>query len=150
MVRRLFGIALALLVLSLPCRAGELAGIANPHGNPSSCASCHTKVPTSEEASAGSYSLRGNSIDETCCICHVTRCKPIDGTKNHLSNINRWNREEMRAPATLPLYGGYITCLTCHYREKPDGADYKRVRIVKIKGGKVDWAGLCRDCHSHH
>jgi len=62
------------------------------------------------------------------------------GTKNHPSNTNRWNREEMTVPTTLPLYDGYITCLTCHYRNKPEGADYKRVRMVKVKGDRVDWA----------
>ncbi len=149
MVRYLSGVVVALLILSLPCRAGE-AEVISPHMKPSTCTACHTKVPTADEASAGSYSLRGNSIDETCCLCHVTKCKPIEGRKNHLSNINRWNREEMRAPATLPLYDGYITCLTCHYREMPEGENYKRVRIVTIRGGKADWTGLCRDCHPHH
>lgn len=56
----------------------------------------------------------------------------------------------MTVPATLPLCDGYITCLTCHYRDKPEGADYKRIRIVKIKGDQADWAGLCRDCHPRH
>jgi len=150
MVRFLSGVFVALLFLPVPGRAGEPGRIASPHGEPPSCPSCHTKVPTSEEGAAGIYSLRGDSIDETCCICHVPKCKPIEGKRNHPSNINRWNREELRAPDTLPLYNGYITCLTCHYRNRPEGADYKRVRIVKIKGDRADWAGLCRDCHSHH
>ena len=150
MVRFLPGVLFALLLLPWPCRAGELEGIPSPHAEPSSCPSCHTEVPTPEEASAGRYSLRGDSIDETCCICHITKCKPIEGKKNHPSNINRWNREEMRAPATLPMFDGYLTCLTCHYRNKPEGGGYKRLRIVKVRGDRADWAMLCRDCHTHH
>ena len=150
MVRFLSGVLVALLFLPWPARAGELDEIASPHGDPSSCPACHTDVSASGEAAGGRYSLRGDSIDETCCICHITKCKPIEGKWNHPSNINRWDREEMTVPATLPLYDGYITCLTCHYRDKPEGADYKRIRILKIKGDQADWAGLCRDCHPRH
>lgn len=150
MARFLTVLFVVLLYLPGPGRAGELDGIQSPHGGPTSCPSCHTAVPTPEDAGAGRYSLRGGSIDETCCICHVAKCKPLAGKKNHPSNTNRWNRAELKVPATLPLYDGYITCLTCHYRNRPEGADYKRIRLVKIMGDRVDWSGLCRDCHTDH
>lgn len=39
--------------------------------------------------------------------------------------------------------------MTCHLHAKPAGPDYKMVRIVRIEGKKVDWTGLCQDCHDH-
>ncbi|MBI5906167.1 MAG: hypothetical protein HZB86_11600 [Deltaproteobacteria bacterium] len=63
MERFLSGVFVVLPVLSGSASAGELHGIESPHANPSSCPSCHTKVPSAEDAAAGRFSLRGETID---------------------------------------------------------------------------------------
>lgn len=121
----------------------------NPHIKPEPCGSCHTKVPTEEEGQMGEYFLLKETIDDTCHVCHEkTCCKPgsLHGI-NHPSNIDDWDWKLFRRPKTLPLYGGFITCSTCHLHSVPDGDSFKMVRIVKIDGKKIDWTALCTDCH---
>ena len=143
-MRRLCPYGLTLLLLFLPVSIG-LSDQTNPHlKDPCSWSGCHTVDPA-----GGSVVLIGESIDGTCCRCHTEKCDLSQGV-NHLSNVDRWDREEFRRPQSLPLYGGYITCATCHYRFKPQGADYKLVRIYTVRGQSVTWEGLCRDCHAHH
>ncbi len=123
--------------------------LVNPHIPPDPCDACHTKVPTAEQAKAGEYQLLKDNIDDLCHICHeATCCKPgsLHGG-NHPSNINTWDRKKFREPKTLPLFDGYITCETCHTHRRPEGPQYKLVRIVKIDGKKIDWTELCTDCH---
>ncbi len=123
----------------------SLSDVSNPHSS-ERCAwnSCHMEDPLGSD-----ILLLGESIDSTCCICHTAKCALTEG-KNHISNIDKWNRNEFRSPGSLPLYDGYITCMTCHYRTKPQGPDYKMVRIVTVEGDQVTWTELCRDCHAHH
>ncbi|UCF31874.1 MAG: hypothetical protein JSV26_05585 [bacterium] len=117
----------------------------NPHPR-SPCAwdSCHAKDPAE-----GDILLLKKSIDETCCFCHTEKCSYTEGM-NHLSNVDQWDRNEFVRPKSLPLYDGFITCMTCHYRIKPQGVDYRMVRIVAIEDDNVTWEELCRDCHAHH
>ena len=123
----------------------DLFGASNPHPmEPCAWSGCHAVEPI-----GGEVLLHEDSIDNTCCICHSGKCSLTEGN-NHASNINRWDTREFRRPRSLPLYNGYITCLTCHFRIKPDGADYKMVRIVTIRENGVAWEELCRDCHAHH
>lgn len=140
---------LLLPILLLAVAAGSARGVMNPHIEPASCPSCHTKVPTAEEGQAGDYFLLKDTIDATCHICHeYSCCKPssLHGS-NHPSNINSWDMKQFRRPKTLPLYSGYITCDTCHFHRAAQGNGYKLVRIVKLDGKKIDWTELCHDCH---
>ncbi|GAB4368286.1 MAG: hypothetical protein Kow00128_13530 [Deltaproteobacteria bacterium] len=126
-----------------------LFGLLNPHLPPEPCGSCHANVPTEAEGRAGEYFLLKDTIDATCHICHETTCcKPgsLHGI-NHPSDIDTWDRKLFRKPKTLPLFGGYITCSTCHLHSRPEGASYKLVRIVRIDARKIDWTELCVDCH---
>jgi len=141
----LCALAVAVLLTASP----DSRALLNPHVKPEPCGSCHTKVPTEDDGRVGDYFLLKDSIDDTCHICHEkTCCKPgsLHGT-SHPSNIDRWDWKKFRRPKTLPLHNGFITCNTCHVHTKPDGLSYKMVRIVKIDGKKIDWTGLCTDCH---
>jgi hypothetical protein len=51
-------------------------------------------------------------------------------------------------PKTLPLQDGKLTCNTCHFHRRPEGTDYKLVRLVEYTDNGVEWTILCRDCHS--
>jgi len=147
--KRTRSILLPFLPLFLVVSSPRAVGLLNPHIKPEPCGSCHTKVPTEEEGRSGEYFLLKESIDDTCHICHeYTCCKPgsLHGT-NHPSNINSWDRSLFRRPRTLPLFNGYITCVTCHLHSKPDTPSFKMVRIVKIDGKRIDWSELCTDCH---
>jgi hypothetical protein len=140
---------LLLPFMMLAVAAASASGVLNPHVEPASCPSCHTKVPTVEEGQAGEYFLIKDTIDDTCHVCHEkTCCKPgsLHGV-NHPSNIDTWDRAKFRTPKTLPLYGGYITCDTCHLHRAAQGSTYKLVRIVTVDGLKIDWTALCHDCH---
>ena len=53
--------AAVLLAASTDSRA-----LLNPHIKPEPCESCHTKVPTEADGSAGDYFLLKDSIDDTC------------------------------------------------------------------------------------
>lgn len=123
----------------------NLSRASDPHTN-DLCAwsSCHTRDPA-----GGTVELLGDSIDDTCCLCHTEKCSLSQGT-NHISNIDQWDEEEFTDPRSLPLYDGYITCMTCHYRKTPQGGDYKMIRIVTLKENGATWTELCRDCHAHH
>ncbi|MCL5885277.1 MAG: hypothetical protein M1377_08080 [Deltaproteobacteria bacterium] len=123
--------------------------VLNPHIKPEPCDSCHAKIPTEADGRVGDYFLIKESIDETCHVCHErTCCKPgsLHGI-NHPSNINKWDWKKFRRPKTLPLHNGFITCNTCHLHTIPDGPSYKMVRIVIADGKRIDWTGLCLDCH---
>ena len=137
-----FGLILFILFASVSMNASD---VSNPHSS-ERCTwnSCHMEVPLGSD-----ILLLGESIDHTCCICHTEKCSLTQGT-NHISNIDQWNKNEFENPESLPLYEGYITCMTCHYRIKPQGADCKMVRIISIVGDQVTWEDLCRDCHAHH
>ena len=142
---------LPLTVMLFVVAAPPARAVFNPHIEPASCPSCHTKVPTAEQVQAGDFFLIKDSIDDTCHICHeYSCCKPGSlhaKNRNHPSNINTWDRKLFRAPKTLPLHDGYITCNTCHFHRADAGAGFKLVRIVKIDGKKIDWTDLCVDCH---
>ena len=137
-----FGLILFILFASVSM---NISDVSNPHPS-EGCTwnSCHTEDPF-----GGNILLLGESIDGTCCICHTEKCTLTQGT-NHISNIDQWNKDEFKNPGSLPLYNGFITCMTCHYRTKPQGADYKMVRIVTLDGDRISWAELCVDCHAHH
>lgn len=140
-------LSLLLTVVSAPAARGVM----NPHIEPASCPSCHTKAPTAEETAAGDYFLIKETIDDTCHMCHeYSCCKPgslHEKKRNHPSNIDRWDRSKFREPKTLPLHSGFITCNTCHFHREAQGNSYKLVRIVKVNDKKVDWTELCVDCH---
>lgn len=144
----LFGVFLGSVLLA----SVSSFAIMNPHKKPEPCESCHSKVPSKEDGESGNYYLLKDSIDDTCHVCHDTMCCSaftIHGG-SHPSNIKDWDRKLFRAPKTLPLHDGYITCSTCHLHSIPDGPSYKMVRIVRIDGKKIDWTELCRDCHSSY
>ncbi len=138
-------------VLLLAVLAASARGVVNPHIEPASCPSCHTKVPTTEEGQAGDYFLLKDTIDDTCESCHPYKCCEVgslhEKNRNHPSNINTWDTKLFRRPRTLPLFNGYITCDTCHFHREAQGKEYKLVRIVKVDGTFKDWTGLCTDCH---
>ncbi len=94
---------------------------------PEPCESCHSKIPSDKDAQEESYFLLKKSIDATCHICH----------------------EYAREPKQLSLHKRYITCNTCHLHRKPEGQDYKLVRLVKISNKKIDWSEFCVDCHAN-
>ncbi len=141
---------LPLLLLAAAPVAARAAD--NPHVEPATCLSCHTKVPTAEEGQAGDYFLTKDTIDDTCQVCHPYGCCTVGALKggNHPSNINSWDRNLFTRPKTLPLFNGYITCDTCHFyrqaQEDPANA-FQLVRIVKVEGDHADWSVLCVDCH---
>ena len=139
-------------ILFLAVAAVSARGVMNPHVEPATCSSCHTKVPTDEEGQAGDYFLIKETIDDTCEVCHPYTCCDIgslhEKEHNHPSNIRTWNRNS--GPRTLPVFSGYITCATCHFHRAAQGNDYKLVRIVKIDENKIDWSGLCHDCHEDY
>lgn len=133
--------------------AATSRGLINPHVEPANCESCHVKIPSQEEAERGDYFLLKETIDSTCHICHEYTCCKVgslhEKERNHPSNIDRWDRNKVAEPKTLPLFDGYITCSTCHYHRKPEGGDYKMIRILKknVLGDLRNWEGLCVDCH---
>lgn len=138
--------------LVLAAVVGAVLAAENPHVEPAECPACHVKVPTADDGERGDYFLTRDTIDDTCHICHEYGCcKPgsLHGN-NHPSNINSWDWKLFRRPKTLPLFGGYITCDTCHFHREAQGNAYKLVRIVKVEGKKADWAELCRDCHTDY
>jgi hypothetical protein len=79
-------------------------------------------------------------------MCHDDECARTSA--NHPCGIRNWNSEKYGNPRALPLFNGYITCRTCHLHTRREQGDYKMVRIVTVEGAKVDWSGLCRDCHA--
>lgn len=126
-------------------------GLLNPHIKPEPCESCHRKIPNEDETRAGDYFLLKDTIDATCHICHEYTCCKVgslhEKNRNHPSDIDSWDSDIARKPRDLPLHNGFITCNTCHLHTKPDGEDYKLVRLVKISTMKNDWTELCMDCH---
>lgn len=140
---------LLLPAVMLAVAAVSARAVLNPHVEPASCPSCHTKTPTAAEGQAGDYFLIKETIDDTCHVCHEkTCCKPgsLHGV-NHPSNIDRWDRTRFREPKTLPLFAGYITCDTCHFHRQAQASTYKLIRIVLVDGKRIDWTALCVDCH---
>lgn len=144
---------LSIIILSLVTGSSFALGNVDPHDDtPENCQYCHTQVPTSEDASSGELFLIEDTIDGTCHTCHPYDCCRINSLKghNHPSNVSEWDVENFTEPTTLPLHDGFITCNTCHFHLRPDGQDYRMVRIVKIKLEGVDWVGLCLDCHRNY
>jgi hypothetical protein len=147
------GLALSLSAALLAVSLGTSWGltVVDPHEEPANCASCHSAVPTSEQAADGEYMLLAEGIDNTCHICHPYDCCRIYALTghNHPSSVGEWDVEEFTEPKTLPLFGGLITCNTCHYHRKGQitGDSYSMVRLVKVGLYKVDWTALCNDCH---
>jgi len=126
-----------------------MATTLNPHVKPEPCLSCHTKVPSDEEARAGKYFHIKKTIDATCKVCH-TCCKVgrMHLEMNHPSDVDDWDRSRFTAPQSLPLHNGKITCNTCHLHRAPDEPTIHMLRKVKV-GDRFgfDWSELCRDCH---
>ena len=121
------------------------AGLLNPHLKPEPCLSCHTKVPTKEEARAGEYFCVRDTIDATCGVCHLAH---QGGKRNHPSDFDDWSHSLFSAPMTLPLYDGKITCNTCHLHRLPDEPTIYMLRKVMVREGfGPDWSELCHDCH---
>lgn len=139
------------------CGVPGAFAVANPHidsSDNSSCLSCH--VPGFEAARPGEYTMLEATIDAVCLTCHVkTECclvgqKHMDGLfigRSHASDLDAADiRREFR-PKTLPLQDGRMTCNTCHYHRRPEGRDYKLVRLVDFTPEGVAWTRLCLDCH---
>jgi nitrate/TMAO reductase-like tetraheme cytochrome c subunit len=141
-------IALALLLAPAPAPAGS-GGFLNPHAKPESCPSCHTKVPTPEEAAAGNYFMLKESIDATCHICHKKVCCDINSLHmfNHRSDFKDWDPKKYKSPKTLPLQNGFITCATCHFHSQQAESAFRMVRLAKRTQSQIEWSGLCKDCH---
>lgn len=113
---------------------GHGADVVNPHREPAQCLSCHKKTPTGEQTGGDPPGILKDTIDGTCHICHPYDCCRIHSLKghNHPSCVSMWDVENFTQPEKLPLYDGYITCLTCHLHRYGDGPDYKMVRLVQI------------------
>ena len=143
----LFGVLAAAFLLAA---SPDSRAVLNPHIQPESCESCHTKVPTAAEGSAGDFFLLKPSIDDTCLVCHEKTCCKV-GTLHHFehpSNIDQWDATRFKAPKTLKLYSGFITCTTCHVHSIPEGESFKMVRLAQRDGMRIEWVRLCRDCHT--
>lgn len=122
----------------------------NPHVKPETCGSCHARVPTKEEGDAGNYFLLKESIDATCHLCHRKMCCDFTSLHsfNHKSNFEDWDTKKYRAPKTLPLQNGLITCATCHFHSELPDPDMKMVRLARRTASRIEWIDLCKDCHS--
>ncbi len=146
------GILFVALLLIMPApglQADTHIRIIDPHTRPENCISCHSSEPTEVDVENGEYRLLGDSIDNTCHICHPYDCCRINSLKrhNHAIGLDDWDKEKFKEPEALPLYAVKITCLTCHYHKKPETPDYKMIRLVSVELEKVDWTALCVDCH---
>ncbi|MDH3393288.1 MAG: hypothetical protein OEL66_04725 [Desulfobulbaceae bacterium] len=136
-----FGCLLVLLLAAL------LMGtdVVNPHVDPESCLSCHTQIPTAEQAAAGDYYCIEVTIDATCGTCHPTF---TEGPPNHPSDIDDWDHDYVSIPSSLPLFNGKITCNTCHLHLVSDALSIYLLRKVKLNDqSEFDWTELCLDCH---
>ena len=155
---RVLGVFLVLFIfaamVAMTWGAGHASAveIIDPHTEPAKCSSCHSENPTEEDVLSGEYRLLGESIDETCHICHPYDCCRINSLKghNHPSNVSKWDVEKFTEPENLPLFDGMITCNTCHYHRMGDvpGLNYRMVRLVEVTLERVDWTQLCADCHT--
>jgi len=147
----ILSILVAMGVMAWGARYAQAVEIIDPHAEPSKCSSCHSETPTEEDVLSGELHLLGDSIDETCHICHPYDCCRINSLKghNHPSNVSKWDVENFTEPETLPLFDGMITCNTCHYHKMADvpGRNYRMVRLVDVTLERVDWTRLCSDCH---
>lgn len=128
----------------------DARSLLNPHVKPETCESCHTRVPTKEEGAAGNYFLLKESIDATCHLCHRKMCCDFTSLHsfNHKSNFNDWDSKKYKAPKTLPLQNGLITCNTCHFHSELADPDMKMVRLARRTASRIEWVDLCKDCHS--
>ncbi len=140
---------LAVALLGNAPLLAQSTGMVNPHGDKEACLSCHRERPA-PGASRGEAILLGNSIDATCQICHPYDCCRVHALKghNHPSDVGKWDVKQFSPPRELPLFGGKITCTTCHLNHPREGKDsYALLRIVSVRLDRVDWTALCRDCH---
>ena len=142
-------VAILLLLSLLPFPDSRAEEMINPHVKPEVCDACHIKVPTADDGERGDYFLAKETIDATCQVCHEYSCckRGALGQFNHPSNISRWDWSKFHRPRVLPLYGGSITCTTCHFPHVTEEPTYRMVRIVRVEGKKIDWTELCHDCH---
>ncbi|HWR96846.1 MAG TPA: hypothetical protein VN317_00335 [Candidatus Methanoperedens sp.] len=143
------------LLFLMQVSAVQAQAMVNPHYDQKSCGSCHLQEPSAREGGGMDYHFLGEEIDRTCNICHTQDCCTIAGPHQgtHPSGIDRWDERKYGRPKELPLFGGYITCATCHFWRRdnnPKPQDYKLVRLVDIRPTKIDWTLLCADCHKDH
>jgi len=150
---------IACLVVWLALVAGPAASaVTDPHldtSDGSSCLFCH--FPGFQSAAPGEETLLEPTIDAVCLTCHVkTECCTI-GQKHvdplfigysHPSDLDGADIRSTSRPKTLPLQNGRMTCNTCHFHRRPEGRDYKLVRLVDYTANGVEWTRLCQDCHS--
>ncbi len=150
---RMIEVALATAAVLLVISSAGVSAVLDPHAEPARCFSCHREIPDERDARAGDYLLLTPTIDETCAVCHgVICCESAARHRNHPTSIDRWSDTKFRRPRTLPLFDGYITCATCHLHRYGDQPENRLLlRIYKDLGnGKIDWDGLCRDCHTDY
>lgn len=149
-------IAVMLVLAATP----QALAVENPHidtADNSSCLLCHVPGYETADTDAGDFALLEETIDALCLTCHIkTECCVIG--QKHMGGIfigyshptdidaNRIQREYL--PKTLPLQAGTMTCNTCHFHRRPEGQDYKLVRLVDFTDNGVEWTNLCQDCHA--
>ena len=145
----------AVLLAATLLAAAPAASVINPHYDENTCGSCHLSEPEQGADGEMDYHFLGEDIDPTCNICHEKKCCTIAAPheSTHLSGTDRWDEEKYGTPEDLPLFDGYITCATCHFWRRannPSEQDYKLLRLVKVEDTKINWAGLCLDCHKEY
>lgn len=140
--------------------APAASAVENPHidtADNSSCLLCH--VPGYETASteAGDFALLEETIDALCLTCHIkTECCVIGQAHmggifigySHPTDLDARSIRSDYLPKTLPLQAGTMTCNTCHLHRRPEGRDYKLVRLVEFTATGAQWTRLCKDCHN--
>lgn len=134
----------ALLLLPTTVWAADI----NPHLDDNFCLACHSKVPTRLEAQSGHSFLLGDTIDETCGLCHRVLVDQSRHTlTGHPTGIKTATAQS--PPSTLPLSDGYITCKTCH-RCIADGTGPTFAMLRTGQSGlsmDEERTALCRQCH---
>lgn len=146
---------------ALVLAAFSAQALIDPHdeGDPRRCGSCHTPAIRTQPVRDGEYHLLTETVDGVCLVCHRKeeccrvgqehqdrRLQPGIGI-THPSDLPVAEVPAAQRPRTLPVFGGRITCNTCHYHDRRRPADYKLVRLVVIRNTGVDWTHLCADCH---
>ncbi len=121
----------------------------NPHNDPQGCPNCHLQIPTAEDAAAGRLFLVSSTIDDTCRTCHACCRMGARHQSFHPTGVNEWDREKKRLedPKVVPLFGGFITCSTCHAHPLQEPTHPALLRWIDRKTPEEDHSDLCRDCH---
>ena len=137
----------------------EAFAVTNPHidtADSSSCLLCHVPGFETADTDAGDFALLEETIDALCLTCHVKAECCVIGQKHmggifigysHPSDLDARQVRREYLPKTLPLQAGTLTCNTCHFHRRPEGRDYKLVRLVEFTDDGVEWRNLCEDCH---